>query len=79
MHLVTLAGFKSEWATVKDQRLYIGGLGKEWTTITGEVLNLNPQWVKSVGQFGDVRHYDWHNKYNALREKTGTLLPGIIH
>ena len=28
-------GFKAEWMTVKDQRLYIGGLGKEWTTQEG--------------------------------------------
>ena len=25
-------GFKCEWMTVKDQYLYVGGLGKEWTT-----------------------------------------------
>ncbi|XP_059168964.1 soluble calcium-activated nucleotidase 1-like [Physella acuta] len=73
-------GFKCEWATVKDQRLYVGGLGKEWTTETGEVVNLNPQWVKSIGISGDVEHMDWHDKYDALRAKTGTLLPGyIIH
>ena len=28
-------GFKAEWMTVKDHLLYIGGLGKEWTTQTG--------------------------------------------
>ncbi|XP_005098146.1 soluble calcium-activated nucleotidase 1 [Aplysia californica] len=73
-------GFKCEWATVKDHRLYVGGLGKEWTTGTGEVVNLNPQWVKSIGRDGDVKHLDWHERYNALREKTGMLLPGyIIH
>ncbi|CAL1533529.1 unnamed protein product [Lymnaea stagnalis] len=73
-------GFKCEWATVKNQRLFVGGLGKEWTTEKGEVLNLNPQWVKSIGPDGDVEHLDWHDKYNALRQKTGTLLPGyIIH
>ncbi|KAH9490038.1 Soluble calcium-activated nucleotidase 1 [Bulinus truncatus] len=76
----TNKGFKCEWATVKDQRLFVGGLGKEWTTEKGDVVNLNPQWVKSVGPAGDVQHLDWHEKYNALREKTGTQLPGyIIH
>ena len=24
-------GFKAEWCTVKDDHLYIGGMGKEWT------------------------------------------------
>lgn len=28
-------GFKAEWMTIKDQRLHIGGLGKEWTTQAG--------------------------------------------
>lgn len=25
-------GFKCEWMTIKDRKLYVGGLGKEWTT-----------------------------------------------
>ena len=28
-------GFKAEWMTVKEHLLYIGGLGKEWTSQTG--------------------------------------------
>lgn len=28
-------GFKGEWMTLKDQRVYVGGIGKEWTTQTG--------------------------------------------
>lgn len=73
-------GFKCEWATVKDKHLYVGGLGKEWTTTTGEVVNLNPQWVKAIGPSGEVKHIDWHNNYNALRKVTGMNLPGyIIH
>ena len=28
-------GFKGEWMTVKDHLLYIGGLGKEWTSQQG--------------------------------------------
>ncbi len=28
-------GFKAEWMAVKDHQLYIGGLGKVWTTATG--------------------------------------------
>ena len=28
-------GFKAEWMTVKNHHLYIGGLGKEWTTQEG--------------------------------------------
>ena len=31
----TAKGFKGEWMTVKNERLYVGGLGKVWTTTTG--------------------------------------------
>lgn len=62
---------------MKDKRLYVGGLGKEWTTEKGKVVNLNPQWVKSIGPEGDVRHIDWHENYNALRKKVGMELPGM--
>lgn len=73
-------GFKSEWATVKNNKLYVGGLGKEWTTATGEVVNLNPQWIKSISHRGEVTHHDWHKNYNAMRRATGHNLPGyMIH
>lgn len=72
-----LAGFKSEWATVKDDKLYVGGLGKEWTTIDGKLLNTNPQYVKTIGKHGGVFHHDWHKKYNAMREKAGYSYPGM--
>lgn len=61
---------------MKDGRLYVGGLGKEWTTETGTVVNTNPQWVKSIGPDGDVKHHDWKENYNQLREKIGMNLPG---
>ncbi|KAL1005516.1 hypothetical protein UPYG_G00060080 [Umbra pygmaea] len=60
-------GFKAEWLAVKDERLYVGGLGKEWTTTSGEFVNDNPQWVKVVGYRGDVEHVNWVPRYNALR------------
>lgn len=28
-------GFKAEWMATKDHVLYVGGLGKEWTSQTG--------------------------------------------
>ena len=71
-----IPGFKCEWATVKNEHLYVGGLGKEWTTTTGEVVNLNPQWVKAVSPSGEVQHIDWHLNYNALRKVVDMELPG---
>lgn len=64
--------------TVKDDVLWVGGLGKEWTTVTGAVLNLYPQWVKSVGYLGDVKHHNWVERYNKLRAKGGFNPPGKV-
>ncbi|XP_010870894.3 soluble calcium-activated nucleotidase 1b [Esox lucius] len=73
-------GFKAEWLAVKDERLYVGGLGKEWTTTTGEFVNDSPQWVKVVGYRGDVEHVSWVPRYNALRRAAGIQPPGyLIH
>ncbi|XP_034646171.1 soluble calcium-activated nucleotidase 1 [Trachemys scripta elegans] len=73
-------GFKAEWLAVKDEHLYVGGLGKEWTTATGEVMNENPEWVKVVGSKGDVGHENWVSNYNALRTAAGIRPPGyLIH
>ena len=56
--------------------MWVGGLGKEWTTTTGVKVNLHPQWVKSVSHLGDVVHHDWVDNYNALRRKGGYEEPG---
>ncbi|CAL8330383.1 unnamed protein product [Lota lota] len=73
-------GFKAEWLTVKDERLYVGGLGKEWTTTAGVVVNNHPEWVKVVGYHGDVQHENWVSRYNALRSAAGIQPPGyLIH
>lgn len=47
-------GFKSEWATVKDNKLLVGSMGKEWTTPSGEFQNNNPQYIKEVSTKGEV-------------------------
>eukprot|EP00057_Strongylocentrotus_purpuratus_P033742 XP_792609.1 PREDICTED: soluble calcium-activated nucleotidase 1 [Strongylocentrotus purpuratus] len=73
-------GMKGEWMAVKDQHLFVGGLGKEWTTITGELVNLNPQWIKVIGHLGAVHHVNWVSNYNAMRNKGGFPYPGyMIH
>lgn len=61
---------------VKDQHLFVGGLGKEWTTITGELVNLNPQWIKVISHLGAVHHVNWVGNYNAMRNKGGFPYPG---
>lgn len=73
-------GFKGEWLTVKDNTLYVGGLGKEWTTPTGKLLNYNPQYVKSIGPSGDVVHHDWRGVYENVKTALNIKSPGyVIH
>lgn len=73
-------GFKGEWMTVKDNTLYVGGLGKEWTTPTGELVNFNPQYVKSIGPSGDVVHHNWRSVYESVKNALGIKSPGyVIH
>ncbi|XP_023343490.1 soluble calcium-activated nucleotidase 1 [Eurytemora carolleeae] len=72
--------FKSEWSTVKGDDLWVGGLGKEWTTQDGKVLNTHPMFVKKINRKGEVEHIDWTDNYLALRETLGILPPGyMIH
>ncbi|KAI5712783.1 hypothetical protein M8J76_005930 [Diaphorina citri] len=73
-------GFKSEWATVKDETLYIGGMGKEWTSTTGEFLSYDPMWVKAVSNTGQVMHLNWTSNYMTLRRSLNIEFPGyMIH
>lgn len=76
----TSKGFKSEWATVKNQNLIVGGFGKEWTNSKGEVLNYHPQWIKSISSTGEVNHINWRDNYIAIRQEVGISYPGyMIH
>jgi len=71
-------GFKCEWMSVKDGVMYVGGLGKEWTTTTGELVNRNPQWIKIVQPSGFVTHKDWSSVYDKIRAKAGFSYPGYM-
>ncbi|CAI4223471.1 unnamed protein product [Auanema sp. JU1783] len=73
-------GLKGEWMTVKDRKLYVGGLGKEWTTTTGEYVNDHPMWVKVVSPKGDVEHVNWYENFVNVRKAIGIEYPGyMIH
>ena len=75
---VHFVGFKGEWLAVKDELLYVGGLGKEWTTITGQLVNYFPQWVKVITHNGAVQHREWVTNYNAMRNTAGFPYPGTV-
>ncbi|CAB4054612.1 CANT1 [Lepeophtheirus salmonis] len=73
-------GFKCEWMTVKDEYLFVGGLGKEWTTPNGVVLNHNPMYIKKISMNGEVEHIKWVDEYLAVRGAAGITAPGyMIH
>jgi len=71
-------GFKGEWCSVKDGKLFIGGMGKEWTDQSGNFVNNNPLWVKTLDLHGAVSHFDWYNNYNSLKEAAGIKSPGYL-
>ena len=71
-------GFKAEWMTVKDEKLYVGGVGKEFTTRTGEFLNNNPMFVKTITPGGEVKHLNWTQHYKNIRTKLGLKDPGYV-
>lgn len=78
--IVFSSGFKSEWATVKDEHLFVGGFGKEWTSPTGELLNDNPLWIKRISRDGRVQHHSWKKHFLAIRDKLKIKFPGyVIH
>ncbi|XP_065205071.1 apyrase [Planococcus citri] len=73
-------GFKSEWATVKNNKLHVGSMGKEWTTPKGDYVNHNPMWIKTITSDGQVKHIDWNNNYRKLRQTVDIDFPGyMIH
>ncbi|XP_018573558.1 apyrase [Anoplophora glabripennis] len=73
-------GFKSEWATVKNEVLYVGSMGKEWTTASGEFQSNDPQYIKAVTPKGEISHINWVNEYKRIREILGIYWPGyMIH
>ncbi|XP_054742292.1 apyrase [Anastrepha obliqua] len=74
-------GFKAEWATVKDEKLYVGSMGKEWTTSAGDFENENPMYVKVISPNGEVRSLSWAFNYKLLRQEAMQIhWPGyMIH
>ncbi|XP_077301016.1 apyrase [Arctopsyche grandis] len=73
-------GFKSEWATVRGEVLYVGSMGKEWTTPGGQFMSYDPMWVKAINIHGEVRHEMWVDQYKKIRKSIGIDWPGyMIH
>lgn len=70
--------FKGEWATIKDDAVWLGSIGFEWYGPTGDILHRNAEWVKTIDSSGMVRNLNWHPVYQAVRTATNTTLPGYL-
>jgi soluble calcium-activated nucleotidase 1 len=71
-------GFKCEWMTVKDDKLYVGSFGKEYTNNDGSVKNRNNNWVKTIDADGVIEHHDWNALFESIRAKLGYSFPAYI-
>jgi len=71
-------GMKWEWSTVKDNELYLGSMGKEYTLKDGSVKNRNNLWIIIVNALGQVRRVNWSKQYEVVRKALGAQLPGYI-
>jgi soluble calcium-activated nucleotidase 1 len=77
---VSTTNVQCEWMTVKDDLLWIGSLGKEWTNEKGIIENFDPAWVKTIDREGRIRHINWTDRYTFLRTQTNANYPGyLIH
>ncbi|CAI5724425.1 unnamed protein product [Hyaloperonospora brassicae] len=71
-------GQKHEWATVKDDELYMGSVGKEFTDNRGNIVGDSNMWVAVMDRAGDVRHEDWTANFAAVRTAMGCDWPGYV-
>ena len=71
-------GFKAEWMTIKDNYLYVGGLGKEWADSNGKIYHHNPEWVKKISPAGEVQHLNWGSNFESLRGALGYTYPAYL-
>ncbi|KAI5713456.1 hypothetical protein M8J75_016562 [Diaphorina citri] len=66
-------GYKSEWATVKSKKLYVGSAGFPWAPSSDETVepkNCGPQWIKIISETGDVQNVNWKPMYNKIQNAT---------
>ena len=45
-------GFKGEWMTVKDRKLYVGGIGMEYVLPNGAIASEGGKFVKIIDHQG---------------------------
>jgi len=69
-------GMKWEWATIKNNELILGSMGKEFTDSNGNIENTNNLWVAVLNERGELRREDWKPKFDFVRSLVGASPPG---
>ncbi len=63
---------------MKNDALYVGSMGKEWTSSKGVFASHNPMYVKLIHRSGYVQHIDWRTNYEKIRQAVGIRFPGKV-
>jgi hypothetical protein len=71
-------GLKVEWATVRDDKLYVGSFGKEYTDSKGDVMHSNNLWVVVYDKDGTFEQINWTEYYTRMRDELGYPHPGYL-
>jgi len=72
-------GMKWEWAAVKGDYLYIGGIGKEMQLKdTHHVDHSKAMWIAIISPEGQIKRKNWSSEYNFVRQSVGCQLPGYL-
>lgn len=64
--------------TVKDGKLWLGSIGKEWTTVNGDPIHDKLYWVKEISHDGTMLSHNWKDNFEAVRASVGALSPGYL-
>jgi soluble calcium-activated nucleotidase 1 len=72
-------GMKWEWSTVKDDELYIGSMGKEFSNAEGEIVNEHNLWIGIIDQQGRLRKENWKENYLVVRKALAVEFPGYYN
>lgn len=73
-------GMKIEWSTIKNDQLYVGSFGKEYTNKKQKIVHKNNLWIATITDSGQISYHNWERNYQRLRKATGTEHPGyLIH
>jgi len=76
-------GMKLEWSTEKDDVLYMGSHGTEYTStdytnFDGSDAIMNNLWVTVMNKHGEFRRIDWTDQYNFVQNALGCPPSGYV-